>query len=138
MIKTIFFILILKKLPLFYLLKTLFSKTSYTWIFVIRIIIGIFGLFCSAKNFKLFFCWSSVVKSGFIRIIFLKKPILRMGFLFYLLCARFIYLFFEIFQKSRQNFFIKSKSKNFFIKNFFVGISRVPPIFWVFEKVFFL
>jgi len=95
----LFFVLILKKLPLFYLLYTLFSKNNCTWIFVISIILGIFGLFSSSKNFKLFFCWSSVVKSGFISIIFFKKSFLGMGVLLYLFNIRFIYLFFKIFKK---------------------------------------
>jgi len=133
----LFFILILKKLPLFYLLKTLFSKTSYTWIFVIRIIIGIFGLFCSAKNFKLFFCWSSVVKSGFIRIIFLKNPF--WGWVFYFIYSVLgLFICFLKYSKKADKIFLSNPNpKIFLLKIFLLVLAGFPPFFGFLKKFFF-
>jgi len=133
----LFFVLILKKLPLFYLLYTLFSKNNCTWIFVIRIILGIFGLFSSSKNFKLFFCWSSVVKSGFISIIFLKNPFWGWVFYFiYLILGLFI-CFLKYLKKSDKIFFSKPKPKIFLLKVFLLILAGFPPFFGFLKKVFF-
>jgi len=69
-----FFLMVLKKIPLFFLIYTLSPSDKFVWIFLITILQGIFGLFFSKKNFKAFLCWSSVIKSSLICIMFFVKP----------------------------------------------------------------
>jgi len=130
-----FILLVVKKVPLFFLICTIFRQKTF-WIFLVSAIFGVFGMFFSQKNLKIFLCWSSVVKRSFKCLLFLINPILG-GIFFILYFFLMLIICLLKFSKKIDLFFSNISSKKNFIqiwKFFLLMFSSFPIFFAFFQK----
>jgi len=138
-----FFLMVLKKIPLFYLVYSLASGKKFVWIFLITILQGVLGLFFSKNNFKIFLCWSSVIKRSLICLVFLINPFYGWVYFFFYGILMFL-ICYKSSARNKDFSFLKtwknsnlSKRKILITKFFLLILAGFPPFFWVFKKVFF-
>jgi len=139
-----FFLMVLKKIPLFYLVYSLASGKKFVWIFLITILQGVLGLFFSKNNFKIFLCWSSVIKRSLICLVFLINPFYGWVYFFFYGILMFL-ICYKSSARNKDFSFLKtwknsnlSKRKILITKFFLLILAGFPPFFGFLKKFFFI